>query len=58
MFQSNTFEGGFDATENAFTFSFFTGGKEYWFQLTLEEVSKIPAGQDVSLRGTLADTFI
>ena len=58
MFQSNTFEGGFDATENAFTFSFFINEKEYWVQLTLEEISKIDAGQVLTLKGTLSDTFI
>lgn len=58
MFQSSSFEGGFDATENAFTFSFFTNNKEYWFQLSLEEVQKIYGGQQLSVRGTLADTFI
>jgi hypothetical protein len=58
MFQSNYFEGGFDATENAFTFSFFINEKEYWVQLTLDEIKKINAGQMLTLKGTLADTFI
>lgn len=58
MFQSTSFEGGFDATENAFTFSYFTNNKEYWFQLRLEEVKKIYAGQELTVKGTLADTFI
>ena len=38
MFQSENMGGGFDADEGAFCFSFYEGGQEYWFQLTLNEV--------------------
>jgi hypothetical protein len=39
MFQSEHFCGGFDATERAFCFSLYRDdAKEYWFQLTLDEV--------------------
>lgn len=54
MFQTNLFEGGFDTTENAFTFSYFTDGKEYWFQLTLEDAIKINDGFEVALNGNLS----
>ncbi|MBK8566904.1 MAG: hypothetical protein IPN76_27155 [Saprospiraceae bacterium] len=45
MFQSNHFCGGFDSTEDAFTFSYFDGPNEFWFQVTLEEVEQILNGQ-------------
>jgi hypothetical protein len=57
MFQSDSFEGGFDATENAFTFSYYTSEKEYWFQLTLEDILKVHNGQELILQGTLAGTL-
>jgi len=41
MFQKGVFVGGFDATENAFTFSYFHGIREYWFQLTFAELMSI-----------------
>lgn len=42
MFQTDHFTGGFDATEMAFCFSHRdSGGTEYWFQLTLDEVARI-----------------
>jgi hypothetical protein len=45
MFQTPNFIGGFDATENAFCFSYYSPSKqEYWFQLTIDEVT------DVALR--------
>lgn len=45
MFQSEHFCGGFDATENAFCFSYYAAdGAEYWFQLTLPEVSFVASG--------------
>jgi hypothetical protein len=46
MFQSEHFCGGFDATENAFCFSYYDDNKnEYWFQISLEEARKITQGQ-------------
>lgn len=53
MFQSEHFCGGFDATEDAFCFSFYAAdGTEYWFQLTLPEVSSVALDtiQSLSLR--------
>ncbi|WP_051327232.1 hypothetical protein [Desulfatibacillum aliphaticivorans] len=42
MFQTASFCGGYDADENAFCFSFFSkSGKEYWFQLTIKEITDI-----------------
>ncbi len=48
MFQTSIFEGGFDATEKEFLFSYF-GEKEYWFQLSLTEVSRITNGESLNL---------
>ena len=44
MFQSGAYVGGYDATEQAFTFSFY-GESEYWFQLTLDEIRNVCGGQ-------------
>lgn len=42
MFQSENYCGGFDATENAFTFSYFAKDSvEYWFQFSLDELEAI-----------------
>jgi hypothetical protein len=47
MFETESYEGGFDATEEAFCFSHYTeDGEESWFQLTLSEVQAIAAGED------------
>jgi len=41
MFQTKNYCGGFDAIENAFCFSYYDeNNKEYWFQLSLDEVAK------------------
>ena len=41
-FQSEHFCGGFDATERAFCFSLYSDDdKEYWFQLTLDEMRSL-----------------
>jgi hypothetical protein len=46
MFQTSHYEGGFDATEDAFCFSYFDpDGDELWFQLTLSEIRKAVAGE-------------
>ena len=46
MFQSERYCGGFDATENAFCFSFYDdSGSEYWFQVTLDEITKLMASE-------------
>lgn len=56
MFQTETVHGGFDATEQAFTFSYYDpSGEEYWFQLSLDEVEDVARGVrttvDVRLAG-------
>lgn len=53
MFQSESFVGGYEADEEAFTFSYYAGDKEYWFQLTLEEVQSIVAGRPIEIEGEL-----
>lgn len=52
MFQGATIEGGYDADEMAFCFSMYTGGREYWFQLTLHEINSIVNGtlDDIEIR--------
>jgi hypothetical protein len=46
MFQTPHYEGGFDATEDAFCFSYYDpDGGELWFQLTLSEMMQAVAGQ-------------
>ena len=43
-FQENDYVGGFDDTEKAFCFSYYDlSGKEFWFQLTLNDVDEIVA---------------
>ena len=46
MFQSAHYLGGFDATEDAFCFSYYdSDGGELWFQLTLSEIMEAVAGE-------------
>lgn len=54
MFQTDSFEGGFDATENEFVFSYF-GDKEYWFQLSMSEVTRIINGDDLKIKSISAE---
>ena len=44
-FQTENYEGGFDADEEAFCFAKFTENKEYWFQFTLEESRLVLEGK-------------
>lgn len=44
MFQEHPYIGGYDADECAFCFSFYSGGEEHWFQVTLAEVRLAVAG--------------
>jgi hypothetical protein len=45
MFRSTHFEGGYDATEQAFCFSYYNqGGDEFWFQLTINEMIAVANG--------------
>lgn len=42
MFQTDNYCGGYDATEDAFCFSYFdTNDNEFWFQLTLKDIEEI-----------------
>jgi hypothetical protein len=42
MFQTRNYCGGYDATEDAFCFSYYDpDGQEFWFQLSLNEVKEI-----------------
>jgi hypothetical protein len=43
-FQTEHFVGGFDATEDAFCFSYYSLAGERWLQVTLEEVAGIASG--------------
>lgn len=56
MFQSSSFDGGFDATERAFCFSYYdSGGNEFWFQLTLAEIEDVLAGRRTIVEGRAAE---
>jgi hypothetical protein len=45
MFQSTHFQGGYDATEEAFCFSHYGDAEEeHWFQLTLVEMKSVADG--------------
>jgi hypothetical protein len=45
-FVTNNYEGGFDANENAFCFSYIAPDlEEYWFQIKLNEVMDIVDGK-------------
>lgn len=56
MFQTDSYCGGYDATEEAFTFSYYApDGEEYWFQLTLAEVGALAAGQQVPIEARPAE---
>lgn len=41
MFQTEDCIGGYDADERAFCFSYYEQGREYWFQISLDQVSDI-----------------
>ena len=44
MFQSEHYNGGFDAIEDEFCFSVYIDDVEYWFQISIEEVNMIAIG--------------
>jgi len=48
-FQTKNISGGFDATENAFTFSIFHNDTEYWLQITLDKITEYYAGKVITL---------
>ena len=46
MFQTEHFNGGFDADEQAFCFSYYDENEsEFWFQMSLSEVADIISGK-------------
>jgi hypothetical protein len=49
MFQIDNYLGGFDATEMAFCFSIFVAEKEYWFQISLDDVKNIIDGKHTEI---------
>lgn len=56
MFQTRSFLGGFDATDQVFSFSYFDEQKkEFWFYLTLEEVEEVAKGLKHSIQLHTAD---
>ena len=45
QYQTEKYCGGFDGTENEFTFSYFdNNGSEFWFQLALADIEKVEKG--------------
>ena len=45
QFQTEKYCGGFEGTENEFTFSYFgENGNEFWFQLPLADIEKVEKG--------------
>lgn len=55
-FQIRRWCGGFDADENAFTFSYYaTDGVEYWYQFDLKEAERIADGSIRTLKAELAE---
>ncbi len=44
-FQRDNIIGGFDATENEFTFSIFVDEIEYWLQISLKDIAKYMSGE-------------
>ena len=54
-FQTERFQGGYDATEKAFCFSFHASDSgEYWFQISLAEAESIARGEQPVLTARLA----
>jgi len=46
MFQSEKYCGGYESIEQEFCFSYFAPeGREWWFQVSIEDVHKIVAGE-------------
>ena len=51
MFQTQHYNGGYDADEEAFCFSYYDDlGKEYWFQFSLSEIDLIIQKKIIKLR--------
>ena len=54
-FQTAKYCGGFDATEMEFTFSVWIDGEEYWFQISLDDVSLVLSGELMDTEIRLAE---
>lgn len=51
MFQHGSYNGGFDAIEMEFCFSFYDSeGMEYWFQVSLEDVIRIANAEKTTIQ--------
>lgn len=56
QFQTKYYSGGFDATEDEFTFSYYDpNGDEYWFQLSLSDIDSIVKGKMTEINIRKAD---
>ena len=55
MFQDGPYEGGYDADEESFCFSYYEDGQEYWFQITLEEAEAIAKHEKEAVEIRTAD---
>ena len=53
--QSSKYEGGYDATEDAFCFSRYSDDAELWFQFTLAEAHGIANGALTEMSARLAE---
>ena len=55
MFQKGDYVGGFDDNEREFTFSYYSGKDEYWFQMSLEDVGRVRRGEITEVEARPAD---
>jgi len=56
FFQTTTYAGGYEALEAAFTFSYYAAdGREWWFQLTPDEVGAAADGRLTSVKARTPD---
>jgi hypothetical protein len=55
-FQRERYQGGYEAIEDAFCFSYYTpDGSELWLQFTLDEAAEIAAGRQLTVAARDAD---
>ena len=56
MFQSNNYCGGFDATEDKFTFSYYDNrNREFWFEVSLDDIGMILKGEVNQIQTRIPD---
>ena len=55
MFQDGDYQGGFDADEGEFCFSYYSSDGEAWFQLSFSQVREIAAGGSPTIAGRMAE---